>query len=289
MRIAVTGSSGFVGKNLIKTFLKEHIDIIEIDFSTGIDITQFSQCKAIPHFDLMIHLAARTFIPDAYKQPREFYHTNILGTINMLELCRQYNSRFIFTSSYVYGIPKYLPIDEAHPLSANNPYTDTKIICENLCRSYHQYFGIKTIIVRPFNIYGKGQSDNFLISSIFKQAKTGNVQLQSSRPKRDYIHIIDVISAYSKMISYENSEFEIFNLGSGNSYSVKEITELINRQFNNSLKITFSENERINEVPNTVANIEKVKKILSWLPKISFKEGLENYIKEENEYFTYRD
>ncbi len=278
MRILITGSSGFIGKSLIKQLTGKH-EIIEVDFSTGFDVTNFEQCKNIPQFDLMIHLAARTFIPDAFKRPRDFYHTNILGTINMLELCRLYNSKLIFTSSYVYGNPQYLPIDELHPLSANNPYTDSKILSENICYSYYKHYGVRSIIVRPFNIYGKGQTDNFLISSIFKQAKTGIVKLQSSSPKRDYINISDVVSAFTKMIYYENSDFEIFNLGSGESHSVKQISELVNDLYNNSLKITFSEEERKNEVPNTVANIEKLKKILSWSPNVSLEDGLANYIK----------
>jgi UDP-glucose 4-epimerase len=280
MIIAVTGSNGFVGKNLIASLKKGNDEIIEIDLLTGSDITNQNDCKSIPRFDVIVHLAAKIFVPNSYKLPHDFYYTNYVGTLNVLELCRKYSARIIFASSYVYGNPQYLPIDENHPLEAFNPYADSKIQGENLCRSYYKFFGVRSIIVRPFNLYGKGQHNIFLISSILEQAKNGTINLQSSKPKRDYIYIDDMVSAYTKMIYDNNIEFEIFNIGSGISYSVREITEIINQQLNNTLDIRFTETERPNEVTNTVANIEKAKKHLDWEPKISLTEGINKYFNE---------
>ncbi|MFH0865662.1 MAG: NAD(P)-dependent oxidoreductase [Bacteroidota bacterium] len=274
MIIAVTGSSGFVGREIINALKKGNDTVLEIDLLTGIDITRVEDCHSIPRFDIMLHLAAKVFVPDSYKKPEEFYFTNFVGTLNMLELCRKNNARFIYVSSYVYGVPKYVPIDENHPLMAFNPYADTKIMCEELCRSYNKFFNIKTIIVRPTNIYGKGQNENFLLSSILKQAKTGVVNLEDSKPKRDYIYIDDVISAYEKIIYADHLNFEIINIGSGTSYSVKEITDIFNSFFSNKLIINFSELERPNEVQDTRSNIDKAKKILNWKPKFSLIEGI---------------
>jgi nucleoside-diphosphate-sugar epimerase len=279
MIIAVTGSNGFVGKNLIASLKTGTDEIIEIDLTTGIDITDQNDCARIPRFDVIVHLAAKIFVPDSYRHPHDFYYTNYIGTLNVLELCRKYNARIIFASSYVYGNPKYLPIDENHPLVAFNPYADSKIQGENLCRSYNKYFGVKSIIVRPFNLYGKGQQNIFLISSILEQAKSGTIILQSSKPKRDYVFITDMISAYIKMI-FSCFEFEIFNIGSGVSYSVKEITEIVNGQFNKALDIRFTETERPDEVPDTVANIEKAKMQLSWEPKVLLAEGIKICLNE---------
>ena len=250
------------------------MEIIKIDVTTGIDITKVEDCDTVPRFDLMVHLAAKLFVPNSYLNPREFYYTNIVGTLNMLELCKKYEARFIFASSYVYGVPQYLPIDERHPLMAFNPYADTKIHAENLCHSYHNFYDVKSVIVRPSNILGKGQNENFLIPSIFKQAKTGVIHLQDSKPKRDYIYIDDVISAYMKIIHSNDFNFEIMNIGSGSSFSVKEISEIINGYYDNKLTFTFTETERFNEVQDTVYNISTAKKLLNWTPKISLKEGL---------------
>jgi nucleoside-diphosphate-sugar epimerase len=274
MIIAITGSDGFVGRNLINALVAEGHKIIYIDITSGIDITKHDDSIAIPRFEVMVHLAAKLFVPDSYLNPREFYYTNIVGTLNMLELCRKYNARFIFASSYVYGVPQYLPIDESHPLMAFNPYADTKIHGENLCRSYSNFYNIRTVIVRPSNIIGKGQNESFLIPSIFAQAKTGIIQLQDSKPKRDYIYIDDVILAYLKIIHADKLDFEIINIGSGSSYSVKEISAIVNSYYGNKLEIKFTETERFNEVLNTVYNIKKAKKLLDWSPKVSLQDGL---------------
>jgi len=275
MVIAITGSNGFVGKNLADALIAEGHEIIKIDITTGTDITNLEACQSIPQFDIMVHLAAKLFVPDSYSNPRDFYYTNIVGTLNMLEMTRKFNARFIFSSSYVYGVPKNLPIDEKHPLNAFNPYADTKIHGEYLCKGYSKFYSIKTIIVRPSNIYGKGQNENFLIPSIFSRAKTGVIQLQDPKPKRDYIYIDDVISAYLKIIQNNNLNSEIFNIGSGISFSVKEISEMINDIFGNNLEFKFSETERPNEVQDTYYNISKSKKLLGWEPKISLRDGLE--------------
>lgn len=280
MRIAVTGSSGFVGSRLINALNRQNYQVISIDLASGIDITAPEDCSSIPEFDTIVHLAGRSFVPDSYKDPGEFYRTNLVGTLNMLELCRKYNARIIFISSYVYGVPRYLPIDEDHPLDSFNPYADTKIQCEHLCRSYKKFFGVQSVIVRPFNIYGPGQHESFLISSIFRQALTGTINLQSSSPKRDYIHIDDVISALMRIISIRDLDSGTFNLGTGVSHSVLEVTELVNKRFNGTLNINFSGSERPNEVTDTIADISRAESILGWKPAITLEEGIKNFYNE---------
>jgi len=280
MIIAVTGSTGFVGKKLVLALEEANYRVVEIDLLNGIDVTSFENCLKIPKFDIIIHLAGKSFVPDSYINPKDFYYTNYLGTLNTLELCRKFNARMIFTSSYVYGIPQYLPIDEKHPVISFNPYADSKIQGEKLCESYYNFFKVKSVIVRPFNIYGKGQNDNFLISSIFKQAQTGEIHLSDSKPRRDYVHIDDVVSAYLKIIDSHDLDFEIFNIGYGQSYSVKEITGTVNKLFDNKLEIYFSELERPNEVPDTRADITKAKRMLAWEPKISLIDGIKKCLDE---------
>jgi nucleoside-diphosphate-sugar epimerase len=280
MIIAVTGSAGFVGSKLVLALKAANYDVIEIDLLQGIDVTDFENCLKIPEFDIIIHLAGKSFVPDSYINPKDFYYTNFSGTLNALELCRKYNARMIFTSSYVYGIPKYIPIDEEHPLNPFNPYADSKIQGERLCESYHNFFKVKSVIVRPFNIYGKGQHDNFLIPSIIKQAKSGIIHLNDSKPRRDYIHTDDVVSAYLKIIDSHDLDFEVFNIGYGQSYSIKEITKTVNNLFDNKLEVDFSELKRPNEVPDTRADINKAKKMLLWEPKVSLVDGIKKCLDE---------
>jgi nucleoside-diphosphate-sugar epimerase len=273
MRIVVTGSQGFIGNRLVPVLINNGYEVTKLDLETGYDITNWDCIKGIKDFDLVIHLAAVSYVPKSYEIPREMFKVNMEGTLNMLELCRINNAKFIFTSSYVYGKPKYLPIDETHPTKAFNPYCQSKLIGEDLCRCYNKEFGVPVIIFRPFNIYGPGQNEDFLIPMIQKQIENyAIVKLMDSRPKRDFIHVDDIISAYCKAVTYDKISFEIFNLGSGISYSVKEIAEILVSQSEKEVPIEFSEERRHNEVLDTVANINKAKKELNWNPYNSIKE-----------------
>ncbi|WP_167604641.1 NAD-dependent epimerase/dehydratase family protein [Maribellus sediminis] len=273
MKIAITGSSGFIGTHLKNRLLQKNIEIIEIDITNGIDLLNWQLLKQIDSFDYLIHLAGKLFVPDSYQQSFDFYNTNITGTLHALELCKQKAAKMIFFSSYVYGQPEYLPIDEKHPLKAFNPYADTKIKGEDLCYSYANYFNVPVVVFRPFNIYGEGQSSNFLISKIIQQTKNeSKIILDDPRPRRDYINVSDVVDAVVKMIDQGFDGFDVFNLGTGISYSVAEVIDIVQEIVGN--KFEFTGKQRKNEVLDTVANISKMNKKLNWIPQISLKEGL---------------
>jgi UDP-glucose 4-epimerase len=279
MIVAVTGSSGFIGKKLVENLERDGHEVIKIDIAEGFDILNWDELKNIKQFDVLVHLAALSFVPLSYEEPRDFYHLNLLGLVNCLELCRQNNAKIVFSSSYVYGKPETTPINEKHPLQGFNPYAGTKIIGEKICEDYNKYFNIKTIILRPFNIYGHGQNENFLMPLILNQAKTGRIELLDPRPKRDFVYIDDVVDAFEKAVENDTIDFESFNIGTGLSYSVEEVTQMVNSLYNNKLKIIFTKAKRKNEVLDTVADISKAKRLLNWYPKISLKEGLKKMIK----------
>jgi nucleoside-diphosphate-sugar epimerase len=274
MKIAVTGSSGFTGKRLVKHLALLDHEVIKIDMEEGMDATNYDDLKEIPKFDVLYHLAAKSFVPDSYLKPLDFYNVNFNSTLNTLELCRNYNAKYIFISSYVYGNPQYLPIDENHPTASFNPYADTKILGENLCRAYHQYFNLNVFIIRPFNIYGPQQTHNFLIPFIFNQAINGRIELNDPNPKRDLIYIDDLIELYASLLRYQDSSFEIFNAGYGKSYSVREIVEYITELFRSPIEVNFLNKIRQNEVHDTISNNNKAKTFLNWEPKIDLPEGL---------------
>lgn len=274
MKVIVSGSGGFIGSKLVDVLKEDHHEVIEFDISEGIDILKWDTIKDTLAFDVFVHLAANSFVPASYEKPREFYHLNLLGVINALELCRLCNAKFIFSSSYVYGKPYQLPIPENHPLQGFNPYAETKILGEKICENYYKYFNVRSLILRPFNIYGKGQNENFLIPLILKQAKTGRINLLDSRPKRDYVYIDDVVNAFRIAVNNETAVFEKFNIGFGRSYSVKEIVDIVNSFYNNQLEISFQNLSRKNEILDTVADITKARTILNWIPKTDIFNGL---------------
>jgi len=272
--VAVTGSSGFVGSHLVRKLTEQNAKVIELDISDGIDLTDWAQVKDVPRFDVMVHLAAKIFVPAAYEHPRDFYHTNLTSTINALELCRTHEAKMVFASSYVYGRPKYLPIDEAHPTDMFNPYCRSKALCESMCEGYHRDFGTRAVILRIFNPYGPGQDKRNLIASTIHQAQTGRVVLKDPLPKRDFLYIDDMIDAYIQAVRYDRTPFETFNIGSGHSYSVKEIAEAIARRVGDHVTVEFTGESRKNEVMDTVANIAKAQDLLAWTPKIDIDQGI---------------
>lgn len=272
--IGITGSSGFIGRYLV-TELKLHgHHVIELDLLNGFDLTEAKSLEKIEVPQLIIHLAARSFVPDSFLSPQSFYFSNYLSTLNILEFARKNSIKVIYFSSYLYGSPLYLPIDESHPLAPHNPYSQTKLICEKLCEGYNRDFGLDIVVFRPFNIYGKGQNDSFLIPSIIKQAELGTIKLKDPRPKRDFIHVLDVVSAVRKVIELQPKGYLVFNLGSGKSYAINELTKFISEAIDKELVIEFTNEYRKGEVLDTVANISKAKNVLNWEPSITIVSGL---------------
>ena len=279
MRILVTGFSGFIGKYLLERLNFSNHELILMDLTNGFDICNWEQVKHITGIDAIIHLANLSFVPASYDQPKKFYESNYLSTLNMLELCRTNHAKMIFFSSYVYGHPQYQPIDEKHPIQAFNPYAQTKVICESLCEGYNRDFQVPVTIFRPFNIYGIGQNPDFLIPTIIQQAKKGSIVIKDDRPKRDYIHVKDIVEAVIAAIDSKTSPtLKTYNLGTGISYSVKEIVEQVRDLYNSKINYQCLNEIRQNEVMDTVADIRKIKKELKWEPKISITEGLKMMI-----------
>ncbi|MBT9151685.1 MAG: GDP-6-deoxy-D-mannose reductase [candidate division WS2 bacterium] len=288
-RILVTGSSGFVGKNLVERLKKQGAEVLTLADHDGrrIDIKDQQSVKGIineiRNIDIVYHLAAITSVPFSFENPRETYDVNVLGTLNILELCRSCNAdKIVFASSYVYGQPQYMPIDEEHPLQPANPYARSKVLGEELCRAYNTDFGVKCIILRPFNIYGVGQSKNFLIPSITAQLRYGKIELKDPAPKRDFIYISDVVDAYIKA-GESNRDFDVFNIGYGKSYSVEEIVDRIVCLYGKNVKVEYSSERRKHEVMDTVADIRKAKELMGWAPTVPLDEGVRRTMEEKGE------
>ncbi len=285
MRIAISGINGFVGNKLNDTLSKTPRDyhIIPIDITSGIDLSDKAQADNIQSFDVFVHLANLSYVPESYKNPELFYKINYLTTLNSLELCRKYNASFIFVSSYVYGSPLYLPVDEQHPITPFNPYAQSKVICESLCEGYNRDFNIPVIIVRPFNIYGVGQKGNLIIPEIINQLKQGKsvIQLKDPTPRRDYINVKDVAEALKICINHKHKSIKKYNLCTGISYSVLELTEHINQALRNKVCFRFNNTDRPNEVNETKGSYAKILNELGWKPKTDLIDGISEIMKYE--------
>ena len=284
-RILVTGNGGFIGKNLVEGLKNEDVEVVPLTDQNGrrIDVRNWQKIEEIDGIDGVYHLAAVTYVPFSFKNPRETYDVNVLGTLNMLELCRLRDvEKIVLVSSYVYGQPQYLPIDEGHTVYPANPYSRSKVLCESLCKAYYEDYGLKCVILRAFNIYGETQSNDFLIPTILEQITRGEIELKDPEPKRDFLYIRDAVEAFIQAGKYDNSDFEIFNIGYGASYSVDEIVKKLIAISGREVAVCYQNKRRKNEIMNVVADIEKAKEKLGWEPKVDIDEGLEIVFKHYN-------
>lgn len=273
--IIVTGASGFIGRNLTSQLCNVGYKVFSVDIEAG-DVTESSTWLKFPKADVVIHLAGKTFVPDSWADPVTFIKCNLLGTVAALNYCVKHQARLILLSSYMYGNPVALPIPETAPLVANNPYALSKKLAEEACEFYVDHFlNINITILRLFNVYGPGQSENFLISSIIKQVNTERViKVKDLEPKRDYVYIDDVVHAIIKA-AHGPRKFNVFNIGSGTSYSVDELIKIIQSIKGTNFPVQSSSERRKDEIMDTVADITLAKKQLGWMPKFTLHQGLQ--------------
>lgn len=282
MKIAVAGSDGFVGTKVCEQLEAKGHEVVRIDITRGFDLCDNTIIDKIDSIDCFVHLANLVFVPGSYAEPEKYYRINYLTTLNALEICRKYNARLVYASSYIYGPPQYLPVDENHPVCPFNPYAQTKVICEKLCEGYYRDFKVKVSILRPFNIYGIGQKGELLIPEIIGQLKEGKniVELKASSPRRDYVNVIDVAGAFVACTE-DTHDFNIYNVCSGESISVRELTEVINKYLHKKVQFNFSEMARPNEVDESRGSCAKLESI-GWRCVITLDEGIKQLIESEN-------
>ena len=209
----------------------------------------------------------------------DYFDNNVIGTLNVLEYCIQKKVRkIIYVSSYVYGNPEYCPVDENHPISPHNAYTESKYLGERLCEFYCNRSDISLIILRPFNIFGESMKEGFLITNLINSIKTGKkVTIINKSSKRDFLHVDDFVDLIAKLIDY-NFKFAVFNVGAGESYSFEEIVKKIEKITSCKMNVNYEENKEI-FIDDIISNISKIKNKIDWQPKIKFEEGLQKMLK----------
>jgi nucleoside-diphosphate-sugar epimerase len=278
LNIVITGSEGFLGNQLKQLLVEKKRNFQGIDLKSG---TNLEDVIVIPNqTNILVHLAASTSVMASFEKPGEFYSNNIGSLIKSLEWCRENNGKIIYVSSYVYGKSAKIPTTEEHPISAHNPYAQSKLIGEELCLAYFRDHKVPFIIFRPFNIYGEGHSTEFVISSILEQVKSGitDIKIQNPNPKRDFIHVKDVVEAIYLGLD-STLENEIFNLCSESTISIGEVCAIIEKLSARKLNFTYERHfERKGDVDITLGSNSKAKKLLNWQPKYSLEVGLKEII-----------
>ena len=280
MKILITGSNGFIGTHLKHSLIAKKIDIYGISRDEINDFSLLQSTKNISA-DMLIHLASNAFIPDSFDDPSGVYLENYKSTLSALEICRRHKiKKLIYFSSYIYGSPEYLPVDENHPTSIKNPYGRSKLHGEFLCHAYAEDYEMDITILRPFNIYGEGQKSKFLFPTIISQLlnpEISHVTVENIDTKRDYLYIKDLVSILNKVIFSDMSTgVSSFNIGFGESYSVEDILIKMMKIFEIEKEVINKGNKRKNEVMDCYADISKIKEFLLWEPKYDIDRGLKD-------------
>jgi nucleoside-diphosphate-sugar epimerase len=277
-KVLITGANGFIGKRLFELLSNENYQIYLYTHKDGnIEIEEtWNNFEVV---DIVIHLAGKSFVPDSWSNISDFFNTNLIGTTEALKYCKKHGSKLLFLSTYMYGNPDFLPIKETHKIDATNPYTLSKKFAEEACMFYNNNFGVDITILRPFNVFGSGQSKNFIISKIIKEMiDKKSVNLSDLTPKRDFIYIDDLINAI--ILSIKNIDgLQIYNVGSGISISIRDLVNTIFKLTDNQFKIVSDNVKRKGEIKDCYADITKIKNNLNWQPDWSLEMGLKEILK----------
>lgn len=279
-RILVTGAGGFIGRPLCRFLRLSGHEVMELSSRAG-DIAERSTVSSVGPAQHVFHLAGRTFVPESWKDPLEFHRVNVLGTTNVLDFCRTHGSRLTYVSAYLYGIPESLPVSETCVPQPNNPYALSKYLAEQVCAFYAAHHGVHVTVIRPFNIFGPGQKPHFLIPQILNQVRDRQaVRVKDLEPRRDYIYIDDLVDALGKTLD-RPSGYNVFNIGSGSSISVRELIAVVQTVARTELPVVTEGKVRPNEIDDVYADIGKARAHLGWVPSLTFQQGVERMMLEE--------
>jgi nucleoside-diphosphate-sugar epimerase len=274
-RVLVTGADGFVGSHLVARLGRDGQEVISLTRTHG-DIRNGEtwdrlRGEAVSH---VYHLAGKTYVPESWSDPGLFFSTNVGGTLRALEFCRATSASLTFVSAYVYGTPDRVPVSETAPARPNNPYAHSKYLAEQACRSYFEQFSLPIGIVRPFNIYGPGQDDRFLVPLILRQVRSEpEVCLDSLAPKRDFVHVDDLVEALVRT-GRRRDGLAVFNVASGKSFSVSEVVRIIQQALGSSKPVLERGTARRNEIDDVVGDAQRARSELGWAPSVPLEEGL---------------
>ncbi|MBV8985300.1 MAG: GDP-mannose 4,6-dehydratase [Acidimicrobiia bacterium] len=299
-KVFVTGGEGFIGSHLVERLLRhgaevralvhyspsgrvgwleglrDDVDIVQGDVRDGSRVR-----RVIEGREVVFHLAALIGIPYSYDAPESYVQTNIVGTQNVLDACRSCGvDRMVHTStSEVYGTARYVPIDEAHPLQPQSPYSASKIGADMMALSHHHAFELPVAIVRPFNTYGPRQSTRAVIPTILAQLIGGvdKLHLGSTAPTRDFNYVEDTASGFMAVAASDQALGNVTNVGSGREISIGDLVKLLISITGREVEVV-TDDERLrpkgSEVERLLCDNTRAREWAGWKPEVSLEEGL---------------
>lgn len=272
--VLITGHTGFIGNSVCELLSERDVAWQGASRSTGVDLEKPAALDTLPQADVVLHLAGRIGVTQSWEYPEGFYRTNFLSTLNALEYARKHGARMIFVSTYMYGAPQYLPIDEVHSVACNTPYTRAKRAAEILCEDYANDYGVESTVLRVFNTYGPEQTYSSLIHHVVESALKGDtITVNDLAPKRDYLWLNDLARAIVSVVEQAPGKHSVFNVGYGQSHSVQEV---INTTMSivGPRKVTSQGIVRPNEISDCVCDNTRFSTTFNWKPTVSLHDGI---------------
>ena len=318
-KVTVTGADGFIGSHLVERLVREGADVkafvLYNSFSSWGWLDRCSKDvrgrfevfqgdvrdphgvrTAMQGSDIVFHLAALIAIPFSYHSPDTYVDTNVRGTLNVLQAAKDLSvERLLHTStSEVYGTAQYVPIDEAHPVHGQSPYSASKIGADQMAIAFNRTFELPVVIVRPFNTYGPRQSARAVIPTVISQVLNGvdTIELGALHPTRDFSFVDDTVSGFLELTHCDEAIGEVVNLGSGFEISVGDTAKLIGQLSGREIEVRLDQ-QRLrpadSEVERLVSSTERMRSLTKWTPAFGGIEGFKLGLKKTMEWFSNKE
>lgn len=307
MKILVTGGAGFIGSHLAEEFVADGHNVVALDsmfdnYSINIKRRNIKEAdnergnyefvegdirdeelieRYVNWADVVYHQAARVGVRDSVNQPRTYNDVNVCGTLNVLEAARKTEiERLVFaSSSSVYGKPQYLPYDEDHQTTPVSPYGISKLAAEQYVRMYHDIYGLPTVALRYFTVYGPRMRPNMAISNFVSRCFNGQSPIiyGDGSQTRDFTFVKDILAANRSLLGTNNADGEVMNIGSTDNISIKELAEEVRDQLAPRIELEYDE-RFVADAEHTHANIEKASELIDYEATTTIREGVNKFI-----------
>jgi len=294
--ILITGGAGFIGSHLADALCPDNEVRIFDTFASGVpancpdeatviegDIRDDAAlAAAVDGVDIIFHEGAIVSVARSVDDPTTSHAVNVDGTLAVLEAARSENARVVFASSAaIYGMPESIPVAETDPKEPTSPYGLEKLSGDHYCRLYADLYGLPTVALRYFNVYGPRQSGGDYagaITAFAQQARAGGpLRVQGDGTQtRDFVNVADVVQA-NLLAATTDATGEAFNVGTGVATTVADVAETVRDQIAPSADIEHVEPRR-GDIRESVADIGKARDRLDYEPTVSLGEGLERYL-----------
>ncbi len=301
MNVLVTGGAGFIGRWVVKELLEKGENVVVLDDLSNGNIANIEEFKKNDqykgliegnivdkellmklfqqyNFELCVHCAAQINVQESLENPEKSFEVNIIGTYNILECARLFNTKIILIGTcMVYDVASVTePISEEHPLKPASPYAGSKLAAEYLAYSYYRGFNLPVVILRPFNTYGPYQKTDMEggVVSIFVQKSLNGDMLNifgDGEQTRDLLYIEDCADFIVRAAYSEDAVGQVINAGTGNDITINELAKLIVKDEGRIEHIKHHHPQ--SEIQKLVCDYSKAKRILGWEPKTSLEEG----------------